>query len=150
MMDFIMVPLIMWICVSGVYSLFELFVRRKERMFLIEKYGLNAPVFNGKFRLPNVELPDFASHSFGGLKIGFLLVGLGLGLLVGLMISTELVSDGYNYDNWRDRETFGLAYAASVLLFGGIGLITSFLIETRVNRKRRDQEARRFNDPEIQ
>jgi hypothetical protein len=133
MMEFIVAPLIVWICVSGVYSVIELFARRKERMYLIEKCGagLDSTALHGKF-----GLPDYAGRSFSGLKIGCLLVGLGLGLLVGLMISTELISDGYD-----KRDLFSVAYAAPLLFFGGAGLIVSFLIEIRMNRKKRDREA---------
>ena len=34
-----MVPLIMGIICAGIYGLFELFVRRKERLAIIEKIG---------------------------------------------------------------------------------------------------------------
>ena len=37
MMDFIMVPLIFGIVTYGIYSLFELFVHKKERLMIIEK-----------------------------------------------------------------------------------------------------------------
>ena len=39
MMDFIMVPLIVGIVCAGIYGLFELFVRKKERLAIIEKIG---------------------------------------------------------------------------------------------------------------
>ena len=38
-MDFIMVPLIVGIVCAGIYGLFELFVRKKERLAIIEKIG---------------------------------------------------------------------------------------------------------------
>ena len=37
--DFIMVPLIVGIVCAGIYGLFELFVRKKERLAIIEKIG---------------------------------------------------------------------------------------------------------------
>lgn len=39
MMDFIMVPLIVGIVCAGIYRLFDLFVRKKERLTIIEKIG---------------------------------------------------------------------------------------------------------------
>ena len=39
MMDFIMVPLTTGIVFAAIYGLFELFVRRKERLAIIEKIG---------------------------------------------------------------------------------------------------------------
>jgi hypothetical protein len=35
MLDFIMIPLVVGICVTGVYGLFELYARRKERIMII-------------------------------------------------------------------------------------------------------------------
>ena len=50
MMDFIMVPLTTGIVFAAIYGLFELFVRRKERLAIIEKIGekLDASAFEGK------------------------------------------------------------------------------------------------------
>ena len=41
MLDFLMVPLVVGIICAGIYGLFELFVRRKERLAIIEKIGEN-------------------------------------------------------------------------------------------------------------
>ena len=41
MMDFIVVPLTTGIVFAAIYGLFELFVRRKERLAIIEKIGDN-------------------------------------------------------------------------------------------------------------
>ena len=128
-MDFIIVPLIVWICVSGVYGLFELFARRGERKAIIEKMGVipdNSSLY-GSFKLLN-----FSSRSYSSLKIGCLLIGLGLGLLVGVLISVML-DNSYEKTNWRTTE---VAYGASVLLFGGIGLLVSFIIENRMNKEK--------------
>ena len=37
MMDFITAPLVVGFICLGIYALFELFVRRKERLLIIEK-----------------------------------------------------------------------------------------------------------------
>ena len=37
MMDFISVPLVVGIVCAGIYGLFELFVRKRERLAIIEK-----------------------------------------------------------------------------------------------------------------
>ena len=39
MMDFISVPLVVGIVCAGIYGLFELFVRKRERLAIIEKIG---------------------------------------------------------------------------------------------------------------
>jgi len=129
-MDFIAIPLIVWICVSGVYGLFELFARRGERKAIIEKMGdkLDSSLLVGKFSMPNLSFKSFSS-----LKIGCLMVGLGLGLLVGLFIS--MIFDNAGFERWRLESLTGVAYCASVLLFGGIGLLVSFIIENKMNKK---------------
>ena len=133
-MEFIFVPLVVWICVSGVYGIFELFARGKERMAIIEKMGdkLDNTHLVGKLNLPNMSLKSFSS-----LKIGCLLAGLGLGLLVGLLISTVLSTnqDYIGQNIWRIDRFIETAYGASVLLFGGIGLLISFVIENKMNRR---------------
>jgi hypothetical protein len=131
MMGIFVAPLMMWICVSGIYSLFELYVRRKERMYLYERFGdkLNMETFKGK-----IGLPLFAVRpSFSGLKVGCLLVGVGLGLLTGLFLTSWLVVPGKN--SLQNQELFGIAYGAPVLLFGGLGLIIAFLIEKKMYSK---------------
>ena len=54
MMEFIMIPLVVGICVAGTYGLFELFARRKERLLMIEKLGdkLDASSFEGLIKFP--------------------------------------------------------------------------------------------------
>jgi len=132
-MEFIIAPMIVWICISGLYGLFELYARREERKAIIEKMGdkLDSSLLEGKFNMFN-----FNSKSFFSLKVGCLLVGLGLGLLVGLLISTILISNGFykGMENWRIDNYVGIAYGASVLLFGGIGLLVSFIIESKMNK----------------
>ena len=49
MMDFISVPLVVGIVCAGIYGLFELFVRKRERLAIIEKIGdkLDTSAFDG-------------------------------------------------------------------------------------------------------
>ena len=88
-MDFITAPLIVGIITLGIYKLFELFACRRERIMLIEKLGEKMSQtdleLNGKICLPDFNRPQL---SFGALKGGCLLLGVGLGLLVGF-ISTD-------------------------------------------------------------
>lgn len=134
MMDFISIPLVVGIICAGIYGLFELFVRKTERLAIIEKIGdkIDASAFEGKLGLPN-----YMRHfSFSSLKAGCLLAGIGLGLLVGFIINTCMAANSVSYgDDWFNRELAGTAYGASVLLFGGVGLIIAFVIELKLGKK---------------
>lgn len=134
MMDFIMIPLIIGIITAGIYGLFELFARRKERLAIIEKIGdkLDASSFEGKLGLPGY----MRNYSFSALKIGSMMAGIGLGLLVGFFITSGSLNTGFiPSDGWYHRESVGVAYGASVLLFGGIGLLVAFIVEMNLAKK---------------
>lgn len=134
-MDFITIPLIVGLVCVGIYGLFELFVRKKERMAIIEKIGdkLDASAFEGKLKLPSYV----GRFSFSSLKMGCLLAGVGLGLLVGFFITFGFTMiDNCGSDSWLRREMISTAYGASVLLFGGIGLIIAFIIEMKMSKNK--------------
>ena len=101
-------------------------------MMLIEKMGdkLTPETFkNGIMYRPSL-------YSFGGLRIGCLLLGLGAGLLVGYMLACttqpDYLSDNYPY---TVKEAVSIIYGACVLLGGGLGLVISYLIEKNNGRK---------------
>ncbi len=132
-MDFITIPLVVGMVTLGIYKLFELFVCRKERLTMIEKIGstFDASMIQNKFSFPEKKLPVF-----GTLKIACLLLGVGLGLLTGFTL-TELLGlnqPGIN-DDWHMRNTIGIIYGASVLLFGGLGLLIAFILEMKYSKK---------------
>lgn len=140
MMDFIMVPLIMGIITLGIYKLFELFVCRRERMAIIEKLSdkIAGADLNGKFSLPDYS---HSRSSFGALKGGCLMLGIGLGLLIGFIICAVSIPRYVFMEDisWNVRQMTSIIYGASVLLFGGAGLITAFLIENKISKKNKDQ-----------
>ncbi len=84
--------------------------RFRERMSLLEK-GLSPKVFNNKN----------ASQS-ATLRFGLLLIGTSIGILLGNFVAIQ-------FDVPREG-----AFIAMMFLFGGIGLITSYLIEQRTNK----------------
>lgn len=136
-MDFITAPLVVGMCVFGIYKLFELYARRRERMMLIEKLDSNISLEEGKIRLPDYSFPRL---SFSALKIGSLLVGVGLGLLTGFIICILLIPNYISsIGDWETRQIGGLIYGSSVLLFGGIALIIAFTIEVRMNKKNKTE-----------
>lgn len=141
MLDFITIPLVVGIVCAGIYGLFELFVRKKERLAIIEKIGekLDASAFEGKMSLPNYGIKRY---SFGPLRIGLFLAGIGLGLVVGyLLYFSSLYQIATNTSDSMLRHEIGeIIYGACVLLFGGLGLFLSFLIELNISRKNKDTD----------
>lgn len=143
MLDFITIPLIVGIVCAGIYGLFELIIRKKERLLIIEKIGdkLNAPSFEGKLSLPsyNMTFPNFSimKLSFNSLKIGLLLTGIGLGLIIGVILY-------YGIFQFMSQNTGSLreaVFGSCVLLFGGMGLLASFLIELHLSKKKESEHS---------
>ncbi len=129
-MEFIMVPAILGIITYGVYKLFELFARRKERMAIIEKLDFS----KGGLQSP-IDLNLGGRDKFNSLKFACLLLGLGAGLLVGFLISinTNLSSIDTYLDN---RDMTALVIGSCILLFGGLGLLASFILEQMLGKKK--------------
>lgn len=131
MMDFITTPLTTAIVFYFIYRLFELFVRRSERMMYISKMRDNCPA--------NLHLPDLWPRrmgSFSALRAGCLILGLGLGLLAAFFINAMAIPGYVTGEMLRNtREIAGTTYGACTLIFGGAGLIISYAIESHNDRK---------------
>ena len=138
MMDFITIPVTTGICIYGFYKVIELIARRKERITIAEKFGPSElPNQNQVSSIENT----FSRNLFPALRFGSLLVGLGLGLLIGFLIVQfnftpeylEALKGTNTYNTVRD--SIGIVYGASTLLFGGIGLICGFIIEWKLRKQ---------------
>jgi len=135
MMEFISIPVVVAIITMGIYKLFELIIRKKERLTIIEKMGekFDPSMIASQF---SFEMKSFGKSAFSTLKIACLLLGVGLGLLIGFFIAINTIGFYFdNNDNWQYNQTVGVIYGASVLLFGGLGLLVAFLIEMKSSKK---------------
>ena len=124
-----MVPAVMGIITLGIYKLFELFVRKKERLTIIDKIGdkLTPDILSGKIDFST----DIPKLSFSALKFGCLFMGLGIGILVAFAVHynfADFVESSYQIES--------AIYGSCVLLFGGIGLIAAFIVELKLGKKR--------------
>ena len=140
-MEFIYVPIVVAIITAGIYGLFELIIRRKERLTIIEKIGdkLDPSMLRGRMALPSYS--NLPRVSYGALKAGCLIAGIGLGLLVGFIINASLAAGNTLYaDEWYRNNIAGVSYGASVLLFGGIGLIIAFVVEMNLTKKKKEED----------
>ncbi|MDE5713519.1 MAG: hypothetical protein K2I16_07855 [Muribaculaceae bacterium] len=110
-----------------VYKVFDLFVRRKERMALIEKINTETTCNIDINKLGGILNPP-SDNRFSALKWGCLAVGLGAGMLIGFFI---YVNCPMAQKEWGLRE---MMYGALVLIGGGLGLISAFIIEMKVRK----------------
>ena len=129
MLDFIMVPAVVGIITLGIYKLFELFVRKKERLIIIDKIGdkLTPDILSGQIDF-STNIPKFSSSA---LKFGCLFMGLGIGLLVAFAVH-------YNFADFVENAYYqrSAVYGSCVLLFGGLGLLIAFIVELKVSKKK--------------
>jgi divalent metal cation (Fe/Co/Zn/Cd) transporter len=72
---------------------------------------------------------DDSPMKFWVIKIGFLMVGIALGIIVASIAS--------NNGGIMDEEE---AYPAMILLFGGLALVASYFVEKKL-RKKTDKES---------
>ena len=123
------------------YKVLELYAHRKERLNVIER--LSETNFSDGNKRLNLNLFAQKSSSFSSLKIGLLLIGVGLGCLVGILIQStctdSLLPQFHQFDG-EVRENISnfvsLIYFASISTFGGLGLVAAYLIEK--NDKKND------------
>lgn len=136
-MDFISVPLVAGMVFLAIYKVFKLFVCRRERIMLIEKME---NLSNKDLNLSGLS-HDRDSINFGGkfvaLRIGGLLIGLGLGIFVGVLVAYALFPEVQHLQQSLTWGTPSMVMGGSVLFFGGLGLVISFLVELRY---RKDKE----------
>lgn len=100
----LIVPIAMFLMIFGIVYV-SVTTRNRERMALIEK-GLDVSVFKNPARHDN------------NLKWGLVAVGIAAGMIVGNII-------GASYDF---NENIQLTVSAMPFLFGGIALITFYLL----------------------
>lgn len=136
MMEFITIPLTFGIGAYAFYKVIELFVRKKERLMLIDKLDTLENINTSSFNLNGVfgEVKAL-QNQYLTLRIGSLLMGLGLGLLIGYVIvnvSFPVVGDV----SYSMLQTQSVIYGASTLLFGGMGLTGGFIAEMKIKAKK--------------
>ena len=137
MMDFIAIPLVVGIITFGVYKFFELIVCRRERLNIIDRlessqliaYLKQVPM-GLRYGAPEPrEVSEYRPRvSTGGLRVGCLLTGLGLGLVIGMLMKPSFAQD--------DWSLFSGLCGGLVLLCGGVGLLVSFIVEMRLARRK--------------
>lgn len=110
-MEAVFVPLIVFASIFGIFYVW-LTTRNKERLSLIEK-GADASLFATK-----------KDHRMNyTLKFGMLAVGIGIGILVGSLLSSYTTMDE------------DVAFPSMIFLFGGVFLIANAMIERKEKKE---------------
>ncbi|MBR0047883.1 MAG: hypothetical protein IJP74_00990 [Prevotella sp.] len=126
-MEWITAPLVCAVVFGGIYKVVELFVHKKERLMLINKLT----------EISNFDFKGISFYSSGnkftGLRIGWLLLGVGFGFLVGFLINMMATFGNYasNFDWNYHNHVAGIVYIACICIFGGIGLLLAYRAERR-------------------
>ncbi|GHT04934.1 hypothetical protein FACS189423_08380 [Bacteroidia bacterium] len=134
---------IVGIIVLGIYRLFELFVKRKERMAIIEK---SLDLANNNELNPSINIPAInfgtLNLSSGALRISLLLMGVGLGCMIAFFIEYNLLDSlsRVNIADWGARNsverTQFVLYFSFITVFGGLGLLIAYFIESKQSTKK--------------
>ena len=123
-------------CVLSIYKLFELFVRKSERMALIEKMAISGE--NKDINIPSIYLKSDRRST--PLRLSLLLIGVGLGCILAFYAQYYYFNSFLEYDleNWQVRNNvaqikFVLNFSF-IAIFGGLGLLIAYLIESKKSK----------------
>jgi hypothetical protein len=122
--------------VLGIYKTFELFARRRERTMFIEKFFEHCEKLDlsDSFKMPPISFGN-ANYGSSAIKIALLLMGVGLGCLLSFFTYLVCEAGGFGLSN----EMLSFLSFAYITIFGGLGLLISYLIELRQNNKKGDK-----------
>ncbi len=139
-MEWIMIPLNCAIVFGCIYKVVELFVHKRERLMLISKIT----------ELKNIDFKGINLYSSGNkytaLRIGWLLLGIGCGFLLGFCINMMATYGDYSFRADEGsmlcyREYVGsIVYVASVCICGGIGLLMSYRAERKAEQPKEKKD----------
>ena len=142
-MDWITAPLVCAIIFGCIYKVVELFVRKRERLMLINKI---TEISNTDFK--GINLYN-SGNKFTALRVGWLMLGVGCGFLFGFLINMMATYGQYasDFDNvWRyHRVVGGIVYVACICICGGIGLLLSY----RAERKAEHPEEKKADEFQV-
>ena len=143
-MDWITPPLVCAIIFGCIYKVIELFVHKRERLMIINKM---TEISNVDFKGINIYS---SGNKFTALRVGSVLVGVGIGFLLGFLINLVSTEGHYTTDtgqnNWwwqYNDHVAGIVYVASICICGGIGLLLSYRTEQKAEHpveKKKDDE----------
>ena len=117
-----------------IFKIFELYVRRGERLRLIEKLD-SLPSDTEKVELNRLSSSFHSAdkHSLA-IKAGSMFVGMGIGLLLAFFLTFVFQRAIENLDGWSFGHTFETLSGICLLIFGGLGLLILSIIMRKGKR----------------
>jgi hypothetical protein len=76
---------------------------------------------------------------FKSLKLGLLLLGAGIGLLIAFLIDFNMLRSFANGNYYRNDDGIPFLYFSLIAIGGGLGLITSYAIERKYLLDRKEE-----------
>ncbi|WP_329904488.1 hypothetical protein [Porphyromonas pogonae] len=113
-----------------IYKIFELYVRRNERMRMLDLSKDNPNLqISAENLWKSYKTSDFSATSSNNrwIRISALLMGVGLGAVVGFWLIISIRSYWVEYFGDRYLDT-DIILLASMMLFGGLSLLISCLL----------------------
>lgn len=111
----ILVPIALFATIFGIIFV-AVSARNKERMALIEK-GMDSSIF---------KQANDTHGRYNALKWGLVIVGVGIGLILGNIFDIHGIMDD------------DVAYFAMVFVFGGLGLLTYYLLIRKIKPEKEE------------
>ena len=118
-------------CVLGIYKIFELFVKKNERIALIEKLAISKE--SKEIDIPTLNFNKGSSP----LRLSLLFMGVGIGCILAFFAQYYYFDSFLNVDfnDWGTRNNvnqikFVLNFSF-IAIFGGLGLFIAYLIESK-------------------
>ena len=112
-MSEVLIPIVLFISIFGIVYVY-LMTRNKERLSMIEK-GMDVSLLSKHHG-------STSPLKFWVIKVGFLMIGVALGIIVGSLASNSIMNEEQ-------------AYPSMVLLFGGLALVLSYFVEKKLREK---------------
>lgn len=108
-------------CVFGVFYLY-ITTRNRERMAMIEK-GADPALFSTG-RNPKPLKGGYGSGFKFSLKLGMLIIGIGVGFVISVL-----------FNDFLDRDVYPLLVIGIIFVCGGAGLVSGFYMGRNLEKK---------------
>lgn len=138
--DFLVPIFVVFFMSATTYLIFELFARRRERLALIEKLTEIRSEDLDKSRASIFTNYGLPSVRFSFLRVGMLILGVGLGIIVGFTILALILGRPYLDGDYNNYNLTSVVYGACICFFGGAMLVGSYFLEKALQKHYKNED----------